>query len=36
VVVDVYKITADMPVQVAFRDVTDEITLPVFEPANAA
>ena len=34
--VDVDAITADMPVQVTFRDVTDEITLPVFEPAKTA
>jgi len=34
--VDVDAITADMPVQVTFRDVTEEITLPVFEPAKAA
>jgi uncharacterized OB-fold protein len=30
--IDVDLITAGMPVRVAFRDVTDEITLPVFEP----
>jgi uncharacterized OB-fold protein len=34
--VDVDDITADMPVQVSFRDVTDDITLPVFEPAKVA
>ena len=26
------EITVDMPVKVAFRDVTPEVTLPVFEP----
>jgi hypothetical protein len=34
--IDVDAIFADMPVQVAFRDVTEEITLPVFEPAKAS
>jgi len=34
--VGVDEIFADMLVQVAFRDVTDEITLPVFEPAKAS
>jgi hypothetical protein len=33
--VDVDAIEADMPVKVAFRPVTNEITLPVFEPARA-
>jgi uncharacterized OB-fold protein len=33
--IDVDAITAGMKVQVAFRDVTDEITLPVFEPVPA-
>jgi uncharacterized protein len=28
------KVTADMPVRVTFREVTPEITLPVFEPVS--
>ncbi len=31
--IDVDDIIADMPVKVAFRPVTEEITLPAFEPA---
>jgi uncharacterized OB-fold protein len=31
--IDVDDITADMPVKVAYRKVTEEITLPVYEPA---
>jgi uncharacterized OB-fold protein len=26
-------VTAGMPVKVVYKDVTDEITLPLFEPA---
>ena len=33
--IDVDAIEADMPVRVAFKPVTNEITLPVFEPARA-
>lgn len=32
---DVDDITADMAVQVKFRDVTEEITLPVFAPVTS-
>lgn len=28
------KVTADMPVRVIFRQATDEVTLPLFEPAQ--
>jgi uncharacterized OB-fold protein len=33
---DPEKISCDMPVEVDFLDLTDEISLPVFKPAGAA
>jgi len=33
---DPKRITCDMPVEVVFEKLTDEITLPLFKPAGGA